>query len=223
MSGMALQVRDLVFRHGRETYAWRVPRLEVGAGEHWAVTGPSGCGKTTLLRLLAGLLVPEAGEVRVGETRVSALDEAGRRRFRLRHVGLVFQTFELVPYLDARDNILLPYRVSGDLRLTGEIRDRAESLAEATGIRGLLARLPGELSQGERQRIALCRALVTCPAVILADEPTGSLDPGNQARAVDLLHEQARRAGATLVMVTHEPSLLGGFDHRGSLPDLLSP
>jgi putative ABC transport system ATP-binding protein len=131
---------------------------------------------------------------------------------------LVFQTFELVPYLDARDNILLPYRVSGDLRLTGEIRDRAESLAEATGIRGLLARLPGELSQGERQRIALCRALVTCPAVILADEPTG-----NQARAVDLLHEQARRAGATLVMVTHEPSLLGGFDHRGSLPDLLSP
>jgi len=223
MSGMALQIRDLVFRHGREVFAWRVPKLEVGAAEHWAMTGPSGCGKTTLLRLLAGLLVPESGEVSVGETRISALDEAGRRRFRLRHLGLVFQTFELVPYLDARDNILLPYRVSGELQLTEEVRARAEELADATGIRDLLSRLPAELSQGERQRIALCRALVTGPSVILADEPTGSLDPGNQLRAVALLHEQARRAGATLVMVTHDPSLLGGFDRHVSLPDLLAP
>jgi putative ABC transport system ATP-binding protein len=220
MPGVALQLRDLVFRYTTERFALRVPVLDLSAGEHVAITGPSGCGKTTLLRLASGILTPESGSVRAGETLISALPEAARRQFRLRHIGLVFQTFELVPYLDGRDNILLPYRVSSDLRLSPEVQARAESLAEQTGITHLLDQSPAEMSQGERQRIALCRALITQPGLILADEPTGSLDPQNQQRAVALLHDQARQAGATLIMVTHEPSLLAGFDRHISLPEL---
>jgi len=220
MPGMALQLRDLVFRYAGERFALKVPRLDLAAGEHIAITGPSGCGKTTLLRLASGILIPESGTVQAAETILSSLPEAARRRFRLLHIGLVFQTFELVPYLNVRDNILLPFRVSPDLRLSGTVRDRAVALAKETGIAHLLDQSPAEISQGERQRIALCRALITDPALILADEPTGSLDPQNQQRAVALLHEQARQAGATLIMVTHEPSLLGGFDRHLPLPDL---
>lgn len=220
MPGVALQIRDLVFRYTTERFALRVPRLDLSAGEQIAITGPSGCGKTTLLRLASGILTPESGSVQAGETLISSLPEAARRQFRLRNIGLVFQTFELVPYLDGRDNILLPYRVSSELRLSPEVHARAEALAEQTGITHLLAQSPAEMSQGERQRIALCRALITQPGLILADEPTGSLDPQNQQRAVALLHDQARQAGATLIMVTHEPSLLAGFDRHLSLPEL---
>ena len=220
MPGMALQLRDLVFRYTSERFALKIPRLDLAAGEHLAITGPSGCGKTTLLRLACGILTPEAGSVTAGETVLSSLPESARRRYRLHQIGLVFQTFELVPYLNARDNILLPFRVSTDLILSPEVNARAEALAEQTGITHLLGQSPAEISQGERQRIALCRALITGPAMILADEPTGSLDPQNQQRAVALLHDQARHAGATLVMVTHEPSLLGGFDRHISLPEL---
>lgn len=220
MPGVALQLRDLVFRYTTERFALRLAHLEVTAGEHLAITGPSGCGKTTLLRLSSGILIPETGSVQAGETVISSLPDPARRQFRLRHIGLVFQTFELVPYLNARDNILLPYRVSRDLRLAPEVKARAEALAEQTGITHLLDQSPAEISQGERQRIALCRALITQPSLILADEPTGSLDPQNQQRAVALLHEQARQAGAALIMVTHEPSLLSGFDRHISLPEL---
>ncbi|RFC48126.1 MAG: putative ABC transport system ATP-binding protein/lipoprotein-releasing system ATP-binding protein [Verrucomicrobia bacterium] len=220
MPGVALQLRDLVFRYTAERFALRLAHLEVIAREHLAITGPSGCGKTTLLRLSSGILIPETGSVQAGETVISSLPDPARRQFRLRHIGLVFQTFELVPYLNARDNILLPYRVSRDLRLAPEVKARAEALAEQTGITHLLDQRPAEISQGERQRIALCRALITQPSLILADEPTGSLDPQNQQRAVALLHDQARQAGAALIMVTHEPSLLSGFDRHISLPEL---
>ena len=220
MPGMALQIHDLAFRYPSERFALKIPSLELAAGEQIAITGPSGCGKTTLLRLICGILTPEAGQVQAGSTMLSTLTEGARRQFRLRHIGLVFQTFELIPYLNARDNILLPFRVAGDLILSAEIRDRVETLAIQTGIAHLLEQFPMEISQGERQRIALCRALITGPELILADEPTGSLDPQNQQRAVALLHEQARRAGATLIMVTHEPSLLAGFDRHIALPEI---
>lgn len=220
MAGVALQFRNLVFRYPTERFALSIPLLELAAGEQLAITGPSGCGKTTLLRLASGILTPQDGVVQAGETLLSGLPEPARRRFRLRHIGLVFQTFELVPYLNALDNILLPYRVSAELRLTAEVRDRAANLAEQTGITHLLDQSPADFSQGERQRVALCRALITEPSLILADEPTGSLDPQNQRKAVDLLHEQARRAGATLIMVTHDPALLGGFERHLSLPEL---
>ena len=183
--------------------------------------GPSGCGKTTLLRLISGILVPHQGTVRVADETLSALSLTQRQRFRVLRIGLIFQEFELLHYLTAWENVLLPYRITEALTLDDEAKQRATQLLSQTGIEKLRDRLPGELSQGERQRVALCRALVTQPELILADEPTGSLDPDNQARSVALLREQARLAGATLIMVTHDPEVLDGFDRVVSLPDLL--
>jgi putative ABC transport system ATP-binding protein len=217
----AVCCENLLFRYPGESFALRLPRFEVSPEETVAILGPSGCGKTTLLRLISGILTPHAGEVSVAGERVSAMGLAARQRFRLAHIGLVFQEFELLDYLNARQNILLPFRISDAMARDETADSRATELMEETGIAALADRLPGELSQGERQRVALCRALVTRPALILADEPTGSLDPDNQARSVALLREQARSAGATLIMVTHDPEVLGGFDRVVRLPELL--
>ena len=135
-------------------------------------------------------------------------------------MGFVFQDFALLDYLTARGNILYPYRIGAGLRLDRAARARAEALAGACGIAGLLDRRPGRLSQGERQRVALCRALVTEPGVVLADEPTGNLDPANKALILDLLFERTRAAGASLLAVTHDHELLSRFDR---VVDLAAP
>lgn len=211
---------QLTFRYPSERFHLRIEELEVPEGQQAAIVGPSGCGKTTLLRLIAGILRPSAGSVRVLGEELAHLPEAQARAFRIRQIGLVFQEFELLDYLDARDNILLPFRVSGSLKLTPEIRERAGELAARTGIEPLLDSYPRQLSQGERQRVAICRALIAGPRLILADEPTGSLDPENQTRIVSLLCEQAKAHGATLVMVTHDHGLLGHFERVIDLPKL---
>ena len=182
--------------------------------------GPSGCGKTTLLRLIAGILRPASGRVVVGGEDVAALDEGRARAFRLRRVGLVFQEFELLDYLSARDNILLPYRLDRSLTLTAGVRDRLASLAEAAGIAHLLGSRPPQLSRGERQRVAVCRALITRPGLVLADEPTASLDPAGRDRVVTLLRDAAPAAGAHLVVVTHDPDLPGRFGRVVDLPSV---
>ena len=209
------------FRYPGESFALRLPVFSAARGEAVAIVGPSGCGKTTLLRLISGILPPHGGRVRVAGEEISGLPLASRQRFRVTRIGLVFQEFELLDYLTVRENVLLPYRISDVLRLDSGAGERAEALLAETGIAELRDRFPGELSQGERQRAALCRALVTRPSLILADEPTGSLDPENQARSVALLREQAREARATLIMVTHDPEVLEGFDRVVKLPDLL--
>jgi ABC-type lipoprotein export system ATPase subunit len=143
---------------------------------------------------------------------MTALGDAARRDFRVRHVGLVFQEFELLEYLSVLDNVLLPYRINASLRLDSHVRDRAVSLAERLGLGDLLARLPEKLSQGERQRAAVCRALVAGAPLILADEPTGNLDPENASRVLDLLFAVAKERGATLLTVTHDRDLLPRFE-----------
>ena len=143
------------------------------------------------------------------------------QRFRIQTIGLVFQEFELLDYLTVEENILLPFRVSDALRLDEETTDRARDLAVSAGIDSLLPRFPEEISQGEKQRVALCRSLVTGPRVVLADEPTGSLDPDNQDRTVALLRDRTAAAGASLVMVTHNHELLDGFERVIELPELL--
>lgn len=213
---------NLLFRYPGESFALRLPRFDASPEETVAILGPSGCGKTTLLRLISGILTPHGGEVTVAGERVSEMGFAARQRFRITRIGLVFQEFELLDYLTVVQNILLPFRISDALERDGAADTRAAELMEETGIAALADRLPGELSQGERQRVALCRALVTRPALILADEPTGSLDPDNQARSVALLRHQAKSAGATLIMVTHDPEVLDGFDRVVRLPDLLA-
>ena len=206
-----IEISNLRFRYPEGDFALDIPALEVERGERVAVIGPSGSGKTTLLHLVAGIRTPQAGRVVAREVEVSALDEARRRDFRIRCLGLVFQEFELLEYLTVRDNILLPYRIGRILRLGREVRERAAELARGVGIGDKLDRHPGRLSHGERQRVAVCRALLSEPELLLADEPTGNLDPANKGRVLEILLDYAEGHGATLVTVTHDHDLLPSF------------
>jgi len=189
-----------------------VPSLDIENGEKVAVIGPSGSGKTTLLNLIAGILLPTQGKVRVGDIDMSSLGDSARRNFRITRIGFVFQDFELLDYLCVLDNILHPYRITSALTLNREVRSRAEHLAEQMDIGGLLKRRPDELSQGEKQRAAICRALLTSPDLILADEATGNLDPENKTRILELLFASVDNMNKTLLAVTHDHELLHYFD-----------
>ena len=207
-----ISLRNVRFRYPQGDFALDVPALQVGGGEQVAIIGPSGTGKTTLLNLIAGISRPSAGTITTNATDLSSLTDGQRRDFRLRSIGLVFQEFEVLEYLSVLDNILLPYRINASLFLGGDARARARRLAEEMGIGDKLGRLPQQLSQGERQRLAVCRALLTEPPILLADEPTGNLDPTKKVLVLDLLLEQATASGATLVAVTHDHDLLDRFD-----------
>ncbi len=207
-----IELSGLEFRYAHGGFTLRIEAWRVAAGEHVAVIGPSGSGKTTLLHLLAGIFTPQRGVVRVGPHRIDTLSDAARRRFRIRHVGFVFQDFELFDYLSVAENIVLPYLIHPVLRLRRATWDTAAALASSVGLSDKLRRNVTQLSQGERQRVGICRALIAEPRLILADEPTGNLDPQGKLRIVELLHEQARAHQATLVMVTHDRQLLDGMD-----------
>ncbi len=211
MAERAICITDLRFRYPEGEFELRVPELVVARGEHVGIVGPSGSGKTTLLHLIAGIVTPLRGTVHAGGIEVSALADAARRACRLRRLGLVFQEFELLDYLSVLDNVLLPYRISEALTLSPEVRERARVLAERVGIGDELSRLVPRLSQGEKQRVAVCRGLIAAPDLILADEPTGSLDPANKGRVLDILLEYAAERGSTLVTVTHDHDLLPRF------------
>jgi len=207
-----IHTESLKFQYPDSRFHLSIAHFAVKAGEKVAVVGPSGSGKTTLLNLLAGILTPMAGSIQVGKTAVSDLNDAGRRDFRIRNIGFVFQDFELLDYLSILDNILHPYRITGALKLTDEVRQRAAHLSDQMGICEHLKKHPGELSQGEKQRTAICRALLPNPDLILADEATGNLDPDNKTRILDLLFERVAAHGSTLVAVTHDHELLPRFD-----------
>ncbi|MEO1009089.1 MAG: ABC transporter ATP-binding protein [Planctomycetota bacterium] len=185
--------------------------LAIRAGEHTAFVGPSGCGKTTLLRLFTGILRPTSGEIELAGRRLDRLGDASRRALRITAVGMVFQRFALLGYLTALQNILLPFRVNRALALDDAAREHARRLAEATGIALALARRPANLSQGEQQRVAICRALVTRPDLIVCDEPTGNLDPARAASVIELILRQADETGATVLLVTHDHAQLAHF------------
>ncbi len=205
-----LAVRDieLSFPGG---FRLRAPGLDFPPRSATVCIGPSGCGKSTLLQLLAGILLPARGEVVLDGTSWAAQTDRDRRARRLSRVGQVFQEFELLDYLTVRDNILLPYLVQPAAARDDRVGQRVRALAQASGIEELLPRHPRALSQGERQRVALCRALVTLPAVVLADEPTGNLDPVTSAAVLDLMLAQTRERGATTIVVTHDHSALPRF------------
>ncbi|MEC9477084.1 MAG: ABC transporter ATP-binding protein [Planctomycetota bacterium] len=210
-SGASVKVRDLVHRHDGQEVPIKVSALEIAAGEKVAITGPSGCGKTTLLSCIAGILVPTAGEVVIGDTRVDQLGESARRQFRREQIGLVFQEFELLEHLDVRENAFLPLWLSGR-EPSSEEQEKFVGRAKRCGISDLLQRKPRALSQGERQRAAVCRALMTSPTLVLADEPTGSLDSTSGRIVLDLIFEEAEITGATVIVVTHDTTMLDGFD-----------
>ena len=207
-----ITVRDLEFGYAVGGFELSVPELEIAAGESVALAGTSGCGKTTLIHLMAGILEPRAGSLLVAGLDMATLDREDRQDLRALKIGLVFQEFELLEYLDVLDNVLLPYRLTPVLELDDATRDRAVTLLDDVGLGDKLSRFPGRLSQGERQRVALCRALVTRPAVVLGDEPTGNLDPANRDHVIDGLLAYGRDHDAAIVVVTHDHDLLPRFD-----------
>ena len=207
-----IQIEDLEFAYLQSDFCLRVPALSVERGRTVAIIGPSGCGKTTLLNLVAGILAPDNGSVRTGGVDVSSMSERARRNYRIRNIGLVFQEFELVEHLSVLDNILIPCRITPAIQLTQALRQRAAELAGEVGIGDKLRRFVRKLSQGERQRVALCRALLLEPQLLLCDEPTGNLDPLHKQQVLQLLFEYVRRHGTTLLTVTHDQELLPQFD-----------
>ncbi len=181
-----IAIEQLCFGYPGSDFVLRIPDFQVASGEKLAIVGPSGAGKTTFLKLIAGIAPADGGCLRVDGAELHALGDAARRDFRARRVGFVFQELELLDYLDVFDNIVHAYRVNPSLRLDRTVRDRAKGLAEEVGLGAKLKRMPRELSQGERQRVAVCRALLPEPSLILADEATGNLDPANKVRILDL-------------------------------------
>jgi predicted ABC-type transport system involved in lysophospholipase L1 biosynthesis ATPase subunit len=179
--------------------------LSVAAGEMVAVLGPSGSGKSTLLALLGGLEAPSSGTVRLGEVDLARADA----RQRCAHLGFVFQDHHLLPQLTAFENVCLPALAQG-----AAVEDRARELLASLDLGGRADHFPAQLSGGERQRVAVARALVLRPALVLADEPTGSLDPRRAGAVIDLVADLARRDGAAVVLVTHHAPLVAGFDRR---------
>ncbi len=215
-----IQISELEFSYGSMDFQLRVPELEIERGEKVALVGPSGLGKSTLLKLLSGILVPQHGKIRMGEVELEHFSDAARRRFRASKIGLVFQELELIEYLSVRENILLPYLIHGFSKKRTEIHASAESLAAATGLADKLTRRPDQLSQGERQRVAICRAMITQPEYLLVDEPTGSLDSHTANEVLELLFDQAERNKTTMLMVTHDSSILDRFDRTVGLAEL---
>ena len=205
-----LSARDLHFAYARDGFALRVPSLDVRAGEAVGLGGPSGTGKTTLLKLLCGILTPERGSVRLDDAELPGLSATARRALRLTQCGLVFQDFALLDYLTVEQNVLLPLRLTGRLQ-AGHVQ-KAQDMVERLEVGGHWKKLTGELSQGERQRVAIARALVHGPKVVLADEPTSSLDAKRRGLALDLLLHCTRETRAALVMVTHDTELFTRLD-----------
>ena len=189
--------------------------LEVEAGASLAVTGPSGCGKSTLLGLIAGLEPPSAGRVSVAGREISALPERERVSLRRDGLGLVFQSDNLLPFLTAVENVRLQLAMRGE----PDGYQRCADLLVELGLEEELDKLPDQLSGGQRQRVAVAGALIHEPGVILADEPTGSLDTDNSTAVIELLLAAQRRSGASMVVVTHDPSVAARLDRTVSLRD----
>ena len=203
---MSLQIRQLCKRYGDSTVFSQVS-LDVAPGEFVAIVGESGVGKSTLLNCMAGLDSWDSGSIHQGSTDLGQLDEEARALWRRRSVGFIFQAFNVLPHLDVAQNVALPLMLLGQ-----QDEARVQAMLQATGLGALGARLPQQLSGGQLQRVAIARALVHRPALLLADEPTGNLDPQTAAQVMDLLLAQTREHGAALVLVTHSEAAAARAD-----------
>lgn len=223
-----VELQDLRFR-------WRadrpevldIPRLSVRRGEHLFVHGPSGSGKSSLLSLLAGVNLPQQGAVTVLEREIHRLSGAQRDRFRADHLGMVFQLFNLIPYLSMLDNVLLPCHFSA-LRRRRATANSASPEAEAMRLLGhldlddehLLHQPVTHLSVGQQQRVAAARALIGAPELLIADEPTSALDADRREAFLSLLFRECKQSGATLILVSHDRQLAGLFDRQVALQEI---
>ncbi|MGB0542818.1 MAG: ABC transporter ATP-binding protein [Longimicrobiales bacterium] len=217
-----IHAQRLTFAYGTGPNVLDIPDFTVHAGERVFLYGPSGSGKTTLLGLIAGVLQPEPGTLNVLGHDVGSLSSAARDRFRASHIGYVFQMFNLIPYLNVRDNIALPVRINTERRSRVN-RSLDEAVAEAAahlGIEELLDEKVTRLSVGQQQRVAAARAILGSPELIIADEPTSALDADRRHAFLELLFSNVKEAGSTLLFVSHDLGLADQFDRSLSLPDL---
>lgn len=207
---------DIVISHLSKTYDSRSRIIfkdlyaRFDTGKVSVILGKSGVGKSSLLNLIAGIDTPDQGEILIGSDLVSKMDDTARTRFRRRHIGFVFQSFNLIPVLTVLENVTLVSQLDG--QPFGRCNERGISLLTDLGLADRCRDFPDRLSGGEQQRVALARALINDPQIILADEPTGNLDPKTGSKILDLITSQARRLGKTLVMVTHSREAMAHAD-----------
>lgn len=216
-----IEAENLSFAYPGAGFTLQVPTLQVKTGEVVGIIGASGSGKTTLLHLLTGLKLRQSGSLKVQGVDPSVITEPARRNNRLKSMGLVYQDFALLDYLNVIDNIVLPYRVSPALPWDTTVKQRAKELATVLGIADKLRRRIDQLSQGEKQRVAIARAMLTKPKLLLADEPTSNLDPANKLAVLDAMLDLAKANGSTVLVVTHDHGLLNRFDRVLQAPSFV--
>lgn len=217
-----IEARELRFSYPGGPPVLDIPELVIESGERVFLYGPSGSGKTTLLGLVAGVLQPPPGTLHVLGHDVGALSSAARDRLRAAHIGYVFQMFNLIPYLDVRDNIALPVRITAERRqrVEGPLDAAVAAAAAQLGIEELLDEKVTRLSVGQQQRVAAARALLGAPELIIADEPTSALDTDRRHAFLELLFQSVEQAGSTLLFVSHDLSLADQFDRSVSLGEV---
>jgi len=215
-----IRISDLEFRYPDGAFTLRMGNLHVEEGERVCITGASGSGKTTLVNLVAGILKPTSGSVRVADTEISRRNDRRNRAFRIDNIGFIFQNFELLEYLPVEENILLPFSVGGRMKADAAVRERMSLYLEEMGMTARRRAYPRRLSQGEKQRVAICRAMINRPRLVIADEPTANLDTENAKRVMDLIAGVLDENGSTFLMVSHDRALLPHFDRRLDMGEL---
>jgi putative ABC transport system ATP-binding protein len=207
-----IHVKDLRFQYPQSTFELNIPDLRIEEGEKVAIIGPSGSGKTTLLNILSGIIIAETGYVEFNGHQINSMTDSELRNIRINQIGFVFQDFKLLEYLSVYDNILLPYRINSSMPGVSGKGERVKELCEHLGVGDKLSKFPKHLSHGEKQRIAISRALINDPPLVLADEPTGNLDPENKTKILEILFKMSDANNSTLITVTHDHELLSGFN-----------
>lgn len=219
---MSVHLQKIEFSYSGQSSVLSLESLDIGAGEQVFVHGPSGSGKTTLLGIIAGVLLPDAGVVSVLDTDLAELSSAARDSFRGNHIGYIFQQFNLIPYLNVEDNISLACLLNPERkrRLKTGVAESTREIARRLHIEELLNSPVSQLSVGQKQRVAAARALIGDPGLIVADEPTSSLDSDRRNAFLELLFENCERSGATLLFVSHDTGLAHNFQKIVSLPEI---
>ncbi len=218
-----IHIENLTFQYkvrNRTTPTIRIPALRIQKHRKTMLSGKSGCGKTTLLNLMTGILRPQSGSIHIDNQNITGMSDAARRLYRLNHIGYVLQEFSLIPHLKLRDNIKLPFYINPDFKWKREHQDMLHKLTQRLRMEPLLKKYPTQLSVGEKQRACLCRALITSPTLILADEPTANLDEENRDEVLHILDDYIHTEQATLIMVCHDKSIQNWFDDHISFKDI---
>lgn len=221
----SITLKEVKFRwHKAKPWVLDILHFQVGVGQKVFIAGPSGSGKTTLLNLISGIILPDEGRIWIEGTDLVDLGPAARDNFRGEHIGYVFQSFNLIPYLSIMENVLLPCRFSRERmdRIPGDVTAEATRLLDRMEINtaSILTARVSDLSIGQQQRVAAARALLGAPQLIIADEPTSALDTENREAFIELLFAEANASKATLLFVSHDIGLASAFDHSVSLPDV---